>query len=451
MSAADSTVDLLVIGSGTAASAVATRCAAAGWRIVLAEARELGGTCALRGCEPKKTLWTIAEAADRARRLAGSGLTGGDRVAVDWSSLVAFKRSFTDPMPERRARSLAEAGIEVASGVARFVAPDALEVAGRRFTPRHVLIATGAKPATPPIQGAELLTTSDDFLALEKLPRRIAMLGGGYISFEFAHIAARAGAEVTILHAGARPLEKFDEGMVQRLVAHTRRIGIRVELNCRVAAVEREADGFVVTSEDGRRFGVNLAVHGLGRVPDLEALDPAAGNVAVEKKRLRLDRHLRSVSNPIVFAAGDAAAQGPQLTPVASHDAELVARNLLEGATHETDYRGVTSVVFTIPPLASVGLTEEQARAQKLPFELKEGDMAAWQSVRRLGEKAAAFKLLLEPGSGCVLGAHLLGPEAEETINLFALAARLRLPARELATLFSAYPSGASNISSMVA
>ncbi|MBL6455278.1 NAD(P)/FAD-dependent oxidoreductase [Belnapia sp. T6] len=442
--------DLVAIGTGVAANAVAERCRAAGWRVVIVDERAFGGTCALRGCEPKKTLWTVAEAADRAHRLTDMGLVGGDRVTIDWPSLMAFKRSFTDPVPERHARAYAKAGIEAIQGSARFVGPNAVEVAGRRLEARHILIASGAKPAAPPIQGAELLATSDDYLALERLPRRLVMLGGGYISFECAHIAARAGAEVTILHADDRPLAHFEQDLVRRLVEHSRRIGIGVELGCRAAAVERAGEGFVVAVEDGRRFEADLALHGLGRVPNLEALDLVSGNVAVEKGRLRLDRHLRSISNPAVFAAGDAAGQGPQLTPVASLDADVVARNLLEGCTHAPDYTGVTSVVFAIPPLASVGLTEEAARGQGLRFEVKQGDMAGYQSVRRTGEPAAAFKLLLEPEGGCVLGAHLLGPQAEEVINLFALAVRLRLPARDLARMLSAYPSGGSNISSML-
>jgi glutathione reductase (NADPH) len=442
--------DLVVIGTGTAAAGVATRCRAAGWRVAIADAREFGGTCALRGCEPKKTLWTLAEAADRAHRLAGKGLAGGEGVTIDWPALMAFKRSFTDPVPQHRAESFAEAGIEAIPGTARFLGRNTIEVAGRRLEARHILIATGAKPAAPPIEGAELLASSDDFLSLPQLPRRMVMLGGGYISFECAHIAARAGAQVTILHSDEQPLRHFDQDLVRRLVEHSRQVGITVELGCRAAAVQRAAGGFAVVAKDGRRFEADFVLHGLGRKPNLEALDPEAGEVAVEKGRLRLDRHLRSVSNPSVFAAGDAAAQGPQLTPVASHDADVVARNLLEGCRHEPDYTGVTSVVFAIPPLASVGLTEEAARRDGTAFELRQGDMAGYQSVRRTGETAAGFKILLEPGSGCILGAHLLGPQAEEVINLFALAVRLRLSAQQLNLLLSAYPSGASNISSML-
>ena len=444
------TYDLVVIGTGSAATSVATRCRAAGWRVASAESREFGGTCALRGCEPKKTLWTVAEAVDRARRLAGKGLAGGGDVVIDWPALMAFKRSFTDPVPQHRAESYADAGIEAISGTAHFIGRNSIEVAGRRLQARHILIATGATPSMPPLEGAELLATSDDFLSLPQLPQRLVMLGGGYISFECAHTAARAGAQVTILHSDEQPLRHFDQDLVRRLVEHSRQAGIAIELNCRAAAVERTANGFAVKSEDGRRFEADFVLHGLGRKPNLEALDLDAGGIAVEKGRLRLDRHLRSISNPVVFAAGDAAAQGPQLTPVATHDADIVARNLLEGCHHEPDYTGVTSVVFAIPPLASVGLTEEAARRDGTAFELRQGDMADYQSVRRTGETAAGFKILLEPGSGCVLGAHLLGPQAQEVINLFALAVRLRLTAQQLNALLSAYPSGASNISSML-
>lgn len=443
--------DLVAIGSGTAATTVAQRCRAAGWRVAVVEEREFGGTCALRGCEPKKTLWTLAETADRARRLAGKGLAGGDRVSIDWQALMTFKRSFTDPLPEKRGRAFAEAGIEAIQGTARFAGPNTVEVVGRRLEARHILIATGAAPARLPIEGTELLATSDDFLSLERLPRRLVMLGGGYISFECAHIAVRAGAEVTILHADDQPLGHFDQDLVQRLVAHSRQVGITVELGCKAVAVERGPDGdMVVTAEDGRRFEAEIALHGLGRKPQLDTLDLPAGGVATEKGRLKLDRHLRSTTNPAVFAAGDAAAIGPPLTPVASHDADVVARNLLEGCHHEPDYTGVSSVVFTIPPLASVGLSEEAARRDGVAFELRQGDMAEYQSMRRTGEPAAAFRLLLQPETGCILGAHLLGPQAEEVINLFALAVRLHLPAAELGRLLSAYPSGGSNVAGML-
>ena len=446
--------DLIVLGTGSAAFKVATRCREAGWQVVVVGEPPFGGTCALHGCEPKKTLWTIAEAVDRARRLAGNGLAlgaaSGEGLGIDWPALMAFKRSFTDPVPDNRRHDFAEAGIETIEGTGRFVGPHAVEVAGHRLEAKHILIATGARPASLPLPGAALLAISDDFLALERLPRRLLLLGGGYISFEFAHIAARAGAQVTILHGDEHPLAQFDPELVERLVRHTRRLGIQVELDCPVTAIARDEAGFTVQTEDGRRFEADLAVHGLGRVPNIGALNLEAAGIASEKGRLRLDDFLRSVSNPAVFAAGDAAAKGPPLTPVASLDAEVVARNLLEGCHQRPDYTGVVSTVFTIPPLAAVGLTEAAARKQGLRVSVKAGDMASYQSVRRVGETSAAYKVLIEEGTSRVLGAHLIGPQAEEVINLFALAIRHGLPAEALSDMLTAYPSGGSNVSGML-
>lgn len=443
--------DLIVLGSGTAGSAVATRARRAGWQVAVAEAREFGGTCALRGCEPKKVFWTLADAAERAQRLAPEGVRGGSAVRLDWAAAQRFKRSFTDPVPESREKALREAGIEPLHGAARFVAPDAVEVGGHRLSFRHLLIATGAAPAKLPIEGFDLLSTSDDFLALERLPERLLLLGGGYISFECAHLAARGGAKVTLLQADDRPLAQFERSLVERLVARTRDLGVEVALGCEAEAIRREADGTLrVACRNGRSFTADMAVHGLGRKPNIGALDLEAGQVASEKGRLLLDDHLRSTTNPRVFAAGDAAQRGPALTPVSTHDAGVVARNLLEGCHSRPDYGAVPSVVFTIPPMASAGLTEEQAREKGLRYELREGDMAGYQSVRRTGETTAGFKLLLEPGGGRILGAHLLGPEAPEVMNVLALAMNRGVTAPELGAMMTAYPSFGSNISAML-
>lgn len=446
----DDRFDLIVLGSGTAGSGVAMACREAGWRVALVEARDYGGTCALRGCEPKKVFWTLAEAANRARLLAPMGVAGGEALRLDWGAAQAFKRGFTDPVPASKEDSLRHAGIETFHGTAHFVAPDTLQLDGEPLKARFFVIATGAEPAHLPIEGCELLATSDDFLSLERLPERMVLLGGGYISFEIAHMAARGGAKATILQQDDKPLGPFEQDLVRRLVARTREIGIGVELGCKVTALRRHGSGFTVHCEDGREFGADMVVHGLGRRPALGGLGLEAGEVAVEKGRLKLDEYLRSTSNHRVFAAGDAAQQGPALTPVASGDARVVARNLLDGCRSSPDHDVVPSAVFTMPPLASVGLTEAEARQRNMDFEVRQGDMAEYQSVRRTGETAAAFKLLLERGSGRILGAHLLGPEAPDVINLFAFAMKFGVPARELAEMKTAYPTGGSNISAML-
>ena len=239
--------DLVVFGTGSAGTSVAKRCREAGWRVAIADDRPFGGTCALRGCEPKKALRTVVEAADRVRRLGPeAGLAGAGDVQVDWPAAMAFKRSFTDPVPGRRAEEYAKLDIQAFTGAGRFLAPDTIGIGDHRLKAKYVLIATGATPSPVTIAGAEHLLTSDDFLELETLPQHILLLGGGYISFEFAHMAARSGAQVTILHQDQRPLGKFDRDLVARLVAHSRRVGIAIELDADVEQIERADHGRIV-------------------------------------------------------------------------------------------------------------------------------------------------------------------------------------------------------------
>ena len=193
-----------------------------------------------------------------------------------------------------------------------------------------------------------------------------------------------------------------------------------------------------------------MVVHGAGRVPEIEDLNLAAAGVRFAKNGIEVNQYLQSVSNPAVYAAGDAAAGGPALTPVAGYEGEIVAENLLNGNRRTTDYRAVPSVVFTIPPLAAVGLSEQEAREQGRRFRIHHENTADWYSSRRVGEPCSGSKVLIEEGSNEILGAHLLGLHAEETVNLFALAIKHRLKAADLAEMMYAYPTHGSDIRYMV-
>src|SRR5262245_16726844 len=261
------TFDLVVIGSGTAGRSVARRCRAAGWSVAIVDNRPFGGTCALRGCDPKKVLVGAAAAVDAARLLSGNGIRPG-ALAIDWPALMRFKRTFTDPRPAETKRTLAEAGIVAFDGTAQFVGPDDVRVGD---TVLHaagaILVATGARPADLPIEGPEHLMTSDAFLDLPALPESVAFVGGGYISFEFAHVAARAGSRVAIVHRGARPLAEFDADLVDRLVARTRALGVDVRLNTEVRAIRRIDGGYRVAAGSEAApatLDVDLVVHGAG-------------------------------------------------------------------------------------------------------------------------------------------------------------------------------------------
>ena len=442
--------DVVAIGTGSGASTVAWKVQAAGRRAAVVDSRPFGGTCALRGCDPKKVLVGAVEALDRLQRMEGKGLQG-KAARIDWPALMRFKRTFTGPVPEAREKAFVEGGIAALHGRARFVGPRKLRVGNEDIEADHFVIATGARPATLRFPGAEHLITSEQFLELDVLPHRIAFVGGGYISFEFAHVAVRAGAEVAILHGGPRPLEGFDPDLVEVLMTASRGRGIDIKLDARVERVERGPDGFTVHAAGGVQVKADLVVHGAGRVPEIDDLGLEEANVEHGPRGVTVNEFLQSVSNAAIYAAGDVSAtKGPPLTPVAGYEGSIVAANILEGNQHKPDYAGIPSVAFTIPNLASVGLGVQAASARKLKFRVNHQSTESWYSSRRTAEMHTGFKVLVEEGRGKILGAHLLGAQAEELINIFAMAIRLGLSASDLERAIFAYPSHASDLSYML-
>jgi glutathione reductase (NADPH) len=230
-------------------------------------------------------------------------------------------------------------------------------------------------------------------------------------------------------------------------------IGIDVLTGTAVEAIERVGAGFRVHARAKSReitLDADLVVHAAGRAPDLDALNLYTAGVAVERRQIALNEFLQSVSNPAIYACGDAAAKGPPLTPVSSHDGKVVAANILEGNHHRTDYRGVPSVAFTLPPIAAVGLSEATARKQVPKLRVNSAKATDWYTARRVGERVYGYKTLVEEDTGRILGAHLVGPHADEVINLFGLAIRHNLTADDLKSTMFAYPTGASDISHML-
>lgn len=448
----NTTHDLIVIGTGTAASVTAMGCREAGWSVAIVDHRPFGGTCVLRGCDPKKLLLAATEVIDGFERMRAIDTVKGD-LHIDWAALQRYKRSFTDPVPEKREHAYQKQGIDTYHGRARFNGRNSIVVEGQTLVGQHIVIAAGAEPVTLPIEGAEHLALSDDFLDLEALPKRIVLVGGGYIGFEFAHIAARAGAEVTVLNRGNQPLSGFDPDLVALLVERTRALGVRVHLGHEVKSVRKRDGGFEVEAQgpDGRvTIAADLVVHSGGRAPALAALDLDAAGIAHDRGKLSLDRHFRSTSNPAVYAAGDAAAGPLPLTPVAALEAHTVVDNLLGSTEATVDYTGIPSAVFTLPTLTRVGLLEAEARQQGLRFKISHASVPDWFTARRVNEPCYGYKVLVEEETGRILGAHLIGPDAAEVINLFGFAMRSGLTADAIRHATFTYPTAASDIESML-
>jgi glutathione reductase (NADPH) len=443
--------DLVVIGTGTAASVAAHRCRESGWRVAVIDHLPFGGTCALRGCDPKKILVGATQAVDHVRRMRGKGLSGDP--TISWNELMQFKRTFTDPVPQGREKSFAESGIDAFHGRAKFGGPRSVVVGSEVLEGRFVLLAVGAVPMRLGLPGEDLVITSTEFLELEQLPKRVVLLGGGYIAAEFGHIASRAGANVTIVEQVDRMLTPFDQDLVGLLMEKFQKLGVHVKLNTRVTEVRKDRNQLVVRARSNgveESIPADIVVHAAGRVPDLEPLDLPAAGIESEKGRLTLNDYLQSQSNPAVYAAGDAGGKGPPLTPVAARDGRVVAANMLAGNHEQPNYRGVPSVAFTIPPIASVGMSEKQAREQGIKFRIQKENAHDWYTARSIGESTYGFKVLVESDTDRILGAHLIGPHADEVINVFAIAIRNDLTTRELEDTVFAYPTAASDVHYML-
>lgn len=447
-------VDLIVIGTGAAAQSVAFPCREQGWSVVVIDSRPFGGTCQLRGCDPKKVLVGVSELVDRGRRMQGKGL-GGPAPELAWSDLIRFKQTFVDGVPEAMSSSFEGAGILTAHGRATFVGPSHVRVGEQEYAGRHIVIAAGARHAPLGIPGEEHLTTSSGFLDLETLPPRVVFVGGGYIALEFAHVAARTGAAVSILHRGERPLEAFDPDLVAQLVEVTREVGVDLHLRTVATAIERRGSDLVVHAHAGGQaieVAADLVVHAAGRVPEVDELAlEVAGIERGDHGGIAVNDFLQSLTNPAVYAAGDAVSSGGlPLTPVAGMQGRIVASNLLEGNTKTPNYQGIPTTVFTTPSLARVGLDEQAAHAQGLRFITHHEDTTSWYSSRRIAAPNSGFKTLVEEDSGRILGAHILGDHAEELINIFGLAIRNGLTAADLQDMLFAYPTSASDIRYML-
>lgn len=435
---------LVIIGTGVAGRTAAEEASRAGLLTAIVDRRPFGGTCALRGCEPKKILAAAAEVPLRVRGQRGNGVIGEAR--LNWAELIAFKRRFTDDLPPQFEQGMREAGQTVVHGSARFTSPDSLNVDGTEYTADAFLLATGAKPMDLGMPGAELVTDSEQFMELAELPERIVFVGGGFISFEFAGIAAAAGAKPVILHRSAQPLKGFDADLVGMLIAQYAEWGIEVRVDTPVASVRREGEGFVVDTASGGSLPCDLVVHGAGRVPDLDGLGLEVANVAFGSRGIEVGADMRSVTNQHVWAAGDAAASGPPLSPVGVQQARVALSNIVEAHSAAWDPPVVPSCVFSQPPLASVGLSEHAAAQSGLDVAIKLTDTSGWLSSQRVGLAHTGAKTLVDRATGRILGAHILGHGADEVANVFALAIAQRLTADDLKAMLWAYPTASSEV-----
>ncbi|TPI69297.1 NAD(P)/FAD-dependent oxidoreductase [Mesorhizobium sp. B2-8-9] len=444
--------DVVILGGGNAGMGVTVATRAAGLSVAIVEARDLGGTCPNRGCTPKKVLVAAAHALDEIAR-AGDHAIRIEPPRLDWRGLIERERDIIRDIPSRLSGLMAKRGVDVIYGEAAFVASNAIRVGSREFEARNIVIATGSKPRPMPIPGSEFLTTSDDVLSDPTLPRAVVFIGGGVIAFELAHVYARAGVEVTILEALPQLLGSFDEDAVALLLGESERFGISIHTKAWVKKIEK-VDGRLRVSfaKDGAEYRVDAdrAVNCAGRVANVEGLDLGAGVIVHREGRIEIDDHLRSRSNPDVYVCGDAVWNSPQLSPIATYEGGIVGRNIVDGPKHRPDYGHIPASLYSIPAVATVGLTEAKARERGFIINVRSNDMQGWLSARTYAEPVAWSKIIVEETTDRILGAHLVGHAGEELIHIFALAMRHGITARELSEMVCAFPTFTADIRNMM-
>ena len=438
--------DVIIIGTGSG-NAVAKRCAAAGKKTAIIDGQPFGGTCALRGCDPKKVLVGVAHALSLNKQLQGKGIE--TLAKSSWKDLIQFKKSFTEPKIPKTEEGLKEAGIKQYHGRAKFIDENTIQVNENVLHAEKFVIANGAAPTKLSIPGEDLLIDSTAFLELEKLPEEMVFVGGGFIAFEFAHIVSRFGVKATIIHKDERPLKNFDADLVKLLIKASEELGIQIILNAEVKSITKENNHFIVHAQKENKeltIATSIAVHAAGRTPDIFDMALEKMNITFSKKGVAVNDYMQSVSNGNVYACGDANDKGLPLTPVAAKEGIVLADNLLKGNYKKIEYGHIPSNVFTTPALGAVGLTEQEAKDKSLNYSVHYKETTDWYSSRRLNELASGFKILVDKESDQIIGAHLLGPNAEETINIFTLAMNAGIKAKDLKRTIFSYPTNASDI-----
>jgi len=449
------TYDVVIVGSGTSGQTAAFKLKENGLKVAVVEKSDRpGGTCALTGCQPKKWYYEAAEAIAKARHLEGKGIVAAPQ--GNWSQVLEQKQQFTSSIPEGTIQNFQKAGIDLVTGTAVFLDDKTLSVNGQPILAKFFVVATGAKPMQLPIKGIEHVITSDDFLDLTALPPSILFIGGGFISFEFAHFAARLGSpnqRSVILEASDRPLGVFDAEMVELLTAASKAEGIDVRNSVDIEGIEKHGKGFSVRTANNDSFETDLVVHGAGRLPDLDTLQLDAAGVESSNRGISVDQTLRT-SNRRVFAVGDCAAT-IQLARVADQEAHVAAENILAeldlGRKATMDYRAVPAILFTYPQFAMVGKTEEDLKQSEQTYRKSFAKNLSWPTYQRVGLEDAAYKILID-AKNKILGAHILSDHAAGMINTIKQAMLLETTVDELyrQTIVSPYPTRESDLGYML-
>ena len=415
--------DLFVIGGGSGGVRAARMAAQRGARVALAEAAALGGTCVNVGCIPKKLYSYAAHYAHDFRDAAGFGWKADPQ--FDWNKLRANRAEEIGRLNRVYERLLEDAGVRILRGWASFVDAHTVKLetthGAEQFSARNILVATGGTPVVPAIAGAQLGVSSDSMFDLDPFPQRLVVVGGGYIACEFASIFRGLGSRVHLLYRGEQILRGFDEEVRHFIAAEMVKHGIDLRLRTDVRALKETAGGIEVQLADGHCLDADTVLLATGRVPNVNGLGLEAAGVRQGKAdAIEVDARFRT-SVPSIYAVGDVTAR-VQLTPVALAEAMAVVDHLFGEGRRRMDYENIPTAVFTHPNIGTVGLTEQQARERVGQVTIYRTDFKALKHTLSGSSERCLMKLVVDTASDRVLGLHMVGPDAGEIVQGFAVA-----------------------------
>jgi len=441
--------DLLTIGAGSGGVAVSNRAALHGARCVLIERGRLGGTCVNVGCVPKKVMWNGAQIAHALEDAADYGFELGHH-EFHWDILKRNRDRHILDLNEGYLRYLNRNRVDVVSGEARFVGTKTVEVGGERFTAEHVVIATGGHPILPGIPGAEHCITSDGFFELERRPDRAAIVGAGYVAVELSGVLRALGAEVTLLLRRSEPLMSFDAMLREVLVEHMRRDGIEILTNTKITGIERDRhDKLTVLCAGGARVSdVDTVIWAVGRMPTTYDLNLAATGIHTDDMGyVRTDDYQQSAV-PGIYAIGDVCGR-VALTPVAIAAGRRLADRIFGGMQgRHLVYENIPTVIFTHPPIGTVGLTEAEALARHGADAVKvyETRFTPMYNAFTTRKVKTAVKLVAAGPEEKVIGCHVIGPGADEMLQGFAVAVHMGATKRDFDDTVAIHPTVAEEV-----
>jgi glutathione reductase (NADPH) len=441
-------LDFFVIGAGSGGVRASRIAAGYGARVAIAEDRDVGGTCVIRGCIPKKLLAYAAHFAEDFEDAAGYGWSVGS-TTFDWRALIAAKDKEIGRLNGIYKQVLAKAGVELIESRATVIDPHTVQAGGRTLTTQYILVATGGHPYRPPIPGASLGITSDEAFHLAEFPRRIVIEGGGYVSVEFAGIFQGLGAHVTIVYRRSPLLRGFDTDVREHLTEELQRRGINIRLNCEVRAIEQTPDGArIARCSGGDTIACDAVMFATGRKPNTAGIGLEEAGVQLGRDNEVVVNEYSRSSVESIYAVGDVTGRA-QLTPVAIKDGARVAATLFGAKASPVDHEFVPTAVFSQPPVAVVGFTEEAARTIYPDVQVHRTVFRPLKHTLSGRIERTMMKLVVDGATGRVVGAHMVGADAPEIIQGVAIAVKLGATKAQFDATVGIHPTAAEEFVTM--